>query len=226
MVSMFIRGLNWCRRFRHRKGYGVHSPSDFYLITFVIYERAAYYDYEILHRLRSEIKSRLCYREKVERLLFRLANYLQPEAMLEMGTGSGLESCYLVCGKRTCLTTFDDTVNSETASLLKKFSSIGYRGGGMSALSCWIEENKDRLPSLIHVAHTPHYEECVEAILPYVTSRTCLVVGRPYATSQKQRWWKRLISDQRIGVTFDLYDVGIVFFDKKRIKEHRIVNFL
>ena len=30
---------NWCSRFRHRCGYGVHSPSDFFLITSVVYEK-------------------------------------------------------------------------------------------------------------------------------------------------------------------------------------------
>ena len=29
---------NWCSRFRHRCGYGVHSPSDFFLITSVVYK--------------------------------------------------------------------------------------------------------------------------------------------------------------------------------------------
>ena len=32
--------------------------------------------------------------------------------------------------------------------------------------------------------------------------------------------------EEKFGVTFDLYDVGLVFFDKSRVKEHRIVNFL
>ena len=39
---------NWCRRFRHRCGYGVHSPSDFFLITSVIYEELPYYAYKAL----------------------------------------------------------------------------------------------------------------------------------------------------------------------------------
>ena len=38
--------------------------------------------------------------------------------------------------------------------------------------------------------------------------------------------WKEVIADPRTGITFDLYDVGLVFFDKERVKEHRIVNFL
>lgn len=224
---MFIRGWNWCRRFRHRKGYGVHSPSDFYLITFVVYEQAPYYSYKLLHSLRSNSKSRLRYREKADKFLFRLANYLQPESMLELGTGSGIEACYMVSGKKTRLTTFDEATLPETTALLSNISSkIDYRGGGMTAFSHWFEENKNQLPTLIHIAHTPHYAEYVEMIMPYVSSNTCLVIGKPYATAQKRRWWKQLITDPQTGVTFDLYDVGLVFFDKKRIKEHRIVNFL
>ena len=36
---------------------------------------------------------------------------------------------------------------------------------------------------------------------------------------------KKVIANPQVGVTFDLYDIGLVFFDKKRCKEHRIVNF-
>ena len=34
MITFTRRLYNWCRRFRHRCGYGVHSPSDFFLITY------------------------------------------------------------------------------------------------------------------------------------------------------------------------------------------------
>ena len=37
--------------------------------------------------------------------------------------------------------------------------------------------------------------------------------------------WERLKADDRVGITFDLYDVGILFFDKTKIKQHYIVNF-
>ena len=52
MPNLFLRGWNWCCRFRHRCGYGVHSPSDFFLITFVVYERVAFYAYNLLHAKR------------------------------------------------------------------------------------------------------------------------------------------------------------------------------
>ena len=37
--------LVWLMRFRHRCGYGVHSPFAFNFLTGVVYERTPYYAY-------------------------------------------------------------------------------------------------------------------------------------------------------------------------------------
>ncbi|MBP1614910.1 MAG: hypothetical protein H6Q13_2358, partial [Bacteroidetes bacterium] len=37
--------------------------------------------------------------------------------------------------------------------------------------------------------------------------------------------WRRMQSDERTGISFDLYDFGIIFFDKKKIKQHYLINF-
>ena len=42
------RPFIWLSRFRHRCGYGVHSPFAFNLITQVIYESTPYYKYRDL----------------------------------------------------------------------------------------------------------------------------------------------------------------------------------
>ena len=102
---------------------------------------------------------------------------------------------------------------------------MDYRcGDEIGLLHRYIEEHA--CPDVVHIAFTPYYKEAFEALLPAVSSRTCFFIGSPYATKEKRKWWKQVVDDPRTGVTFDLYDVGLVFFDKKRIKEHRIVNFL
>ena len=63
---------NWCSRFRHRCGYGVHSPSDFFLITSVVYEKYHYYAYRVLKE-RGFPAYLPHYRRKVNRLLFFLS---------------------------------------------------------------------------------------------------------------------------------------------------------
>ena len=62
--------LIWLARFRHRKGYGVHSPFAFRFITDVIYE---------LH------------------LLLRIANHLQPSTIV-LPRDAWWEKRYLKCG--------------------------------------------------------------------------------------------------------------------------------
>ena len=212
MPNLFLRGWNWCCRFRHRCGYGVHSPSDFFLITFVVYERLAFYAYNLLHAKRKQVENLPHYREKTDRLLFRLVNHLQPRYMSE--------------AKHVPLYTFDEgKEHEEVISLLKDAPEVDYRCGNVLSLLRSRVEGQS-CPDIVHIAFTPYYKEAFDMLLPYVTSRTCFFIGSPYATKEKRQWWKQVVADSRTGVTFDLYDVGLVFFDKKRIKEHRIVNFL
>ena len=72
--------LIWLARFRHRKGYGVHSPFAFRFITDVIYEGSPYYAYQELDK---ELPPLMRLRQrKGLHLLLRLANHLQPETIL------------------------------------------------------------------------------------------------------------------------------------------------
>ncbi len=50
------RPFIWLYRFRHRCGYGVHSPFAFNLITHVIYESTAYYKYEELAKAQKQLE--------------------------------------------------------------------------------------------------------------------------------------------------------------------------
>ena len=82
------RPFIWLHRFRHRCGYGVHSPFAFNLITQVIYENTPYYKYKDLaaeqKKLAPQKDGRWKYEsKKVKRLLFRLVNYIQPDTIVE-----------------------------------------------------------------------------------------------------------------------------------------------
>ena len=97
------RPFIWLYRFRHRCGYGVHSPFAFNLITHVIYESTAYYKYEELARAQKQLepekdKHWKYESKKVKRLLFRLVNYNQPETIIDAGTLAA-SALYLKAGK-------------------------------------------------------------------------------------------------------------------------------
>lgn len=73
------------QRFRHRRGFGIHSPFAYGLIREVIFERAMYYAYEGTKK-----------RDANGRLLFRLANFEQPKVCFLAGEEpSGERECWL-----------------------------------------------------------------------------------------------------------------------------------
>lgn len=76
----------WLLRVRHRKGYGVHSPSAYAFLRGVVYEAGAYYAYADLDRLHPWWQRWLhLYPVRCRRLLFRLANYIHPGTICMFG---------------------------------------------------------------------------------------------------------------------------------------------
>ena len=226
MGGIILRGWNWCKRIRHRRGYGVHSPSDFSFITNVVYEQQPFYAYKSLHHLRRVVAFLPHYREKVDKFLFRLVNFLQPSVLFEVGTGSGISVRYMMEARsEMSVYTFAGSLQDAVKRILaSKPSVVCVEGEALEEIRKLTD--KGIVPDLVHIAHTPDYEKVFEALLPFAGPHTCFVIGKPYLTGEKKRWWKSVIDDSRTGVTFDLYDVGVVFFDKNRVKEHRVVNFL
>ncbi|RHJ82675.1 SAM-dependent methyltransferase [Parabacteroides sp. AM08-6] len=115
------KGVLLYRGIRYRRGYGVHSPFVYNLITKVIEERCLYYSFYDIELIRKQLlfrdrlisypdrqkKGRIRRRpigEIVEReaikpkhgaLLFRLANYFKSQYFLQLGPAMGLSTLYL-----------------------------------------------------------------------------------------------------------------------------------
>ncbi len=201
------RPFIWLSRFRHRCGYGVHSPFAFSLITQVIYESTPYYKYKDLaveqKKLASQKDKNWTYEsKKVKRLLFRLVNYTQPDTIVDAGRLAA-SSLYLKAGKEGA----DYTSASELSEL---FLEAG-------------------VPVDFLYLHDYRNPEFVEEVFRICAARTAkksifVVEGIRY-TPQMKKLWKCMMQDEKVGITFDLYDIGILFFDKTKIKQDYIVNF-
>ena len=201
------RPFIWLSRFRHRCGYGVHSPFAFNLITQVIYESTPYYKYKDLaveqKKLAPQKDNYWKYEsKKLKRLLFRLVNYIQPDTIVDVGRLAA-SSLYLKAGKEGA----DYTAASELSEL---FLEAGVPVGFL-------------------YLHDYRHPEFMEEVFRICVARTCgksvfVIEGIRY-TSQMKALWKRMQQDEHVGITFDLYDLGILFFDKTKIKQNYIVNF-
>ena len=221
-----LRAWVWCRRFRHRCGYGVHSPFAFDLITRVIYEKRPYYGYAVLDKYCRNFPALVRnVSKKVGRLLFRLANEVQPRQMLELGTGNGLSALCLAMAVKKCpVLTLDDADKLADARLFASCGNVDFHVGDMRQMLL------SRLPSLETLDFVHFNTRCPERVLweellPKVNGKTLFAIEGITSSAAMKAWWADVVADSRTGITFDLYDLGLVFFDREKIKQHYVVNF-
>ena len=178
-------------RFRYRCGYGVHSPFAFSLITDVIYEKMRI----TTQRWEKGIP-------RINRLLFRLVNKVQPATIIEVGQPSAA-SLYLQSAKPSAGYLFASDLSE---LFLDADTPVDF-----------LYLNDYRNPALL--------EEVFNICSRRTTPNSLFVVhGICYSKAMKNLW-KQLQNDERVGITFDLYDAGLLFFDTTKIKQHYIVNF-
>ena len=88
------------KRYRHGKGFGIHSPFAFSFVLKVLRERLPYYSYARLEALRAMVISRTRHHlrhpriisSKNAKLIFRVTNFFNPQAILQVGTSYGVSS--------------------------------------------------------------------------------------------------------------------------------------
>lgn len=200
------RPFIWVRRFRHRCGYGVHSPFAFSLITDVIYERAPYYKYAelVLAEQHLAVQNGAQWSEeplRVKQLLFRLVNRMQPHTIIDAGPLTAA-SLYLQAPKAAaCYTSFCD-------------------------INAWHDDGRPIDFLYLHHYKQPAFvEEVFRNCCERATDRSLFVVEGIRYTPAMYRLWQRMQHDSRACITFDLYDLGLIFFDRSKIKQDYIVNF-
>lgn len=188
------RLLVWMRRVRHSRGFGVQSPYDYRFVRYVVNEHWPYYAYdELKHRLPSIDKRT----RKLCRLYFRIANWRQPQFIVNYEAATDAYGLYMQAG---C-----------------------WKARVVDAKD-W-EPAKDGPVELVRMTLTGDYEKFYDTIAKHVNHRSLLIVEHIKRDKKTKAFWHRIEQDERTGVTFDLYYCGIVFFNKQRYKQNYVVNF-
>ena len=188
-------------------------------------EKSTYYAYNELEDISERAYANLPrYSNKTNRFLFRMVNYFSPSSILEIGTGSGVSAVYLSVAKKStpCVTT--DTPHdkqSEVKCFLSPFTNVKPLFGSFQTIINDFFQHYGTL-EFVHVAHTEKFCEVVETLLPMATPTTLIVV-ESVDSKPRAAWWKKLIKDNRVGVTFEYKGVGLLFFDFKRYKQNYLL---
>ncbi len=185
------------RRLRQSLGFGVHSPYVYALLTDVFRERLPYYAYGEIERLSGGSA-------RVDKLLFRLVNRFRPESIVGLGAGSAQ--------RLECMAKAKPDVRCHVADA---FSS--------GLFTCLLGEGEKI--GFLYLSPAEALQGVCEEALPLTDERSVFIIDGIHATSERRMEWKALENDRRTGITFDLYDVGLVFFDLARPRRNYRMMF-
>ncbi len=186
------------RRFRNRNGYGIHSPFAYDFVKGVVYEQARYYAYkELKSRRRKRTLAQRGLTSKGDKLMFRVANYCHPHSVVLVGAKSALTAEYIAAGSS----------NAEVSiyPLPEQMPSRGLE-------FVFAAQDSDIL-TVFHIT-----AQCA-------SETTFFAAAGIHDSRESESRWNEICADARAIVTFDLYEVGFVFFNPNLNKQNYIVSF-
>ena len=193
--------LVWLRRMKYSRGFGIQSPWAYRFVRYVINEHYPYYAYE---EMRDMLDSLGSVRSKLCRLFFRIANYRQPDLIIDYMSPNIAYDALMQRGcKKSSIYHFDESTTQDELETVLSGRKI----------------------EMLRMSLEGSYSSFFEQVVNYAGNMCIFVLEGICATPETQSFWKQVVNDVRCNVTFDLYYCGIVFFDKKLFKTNYIINF-
>ncbi|RKS98570.1 O-methyltransferase [Flavobacterium sp. 123] len=245
---------------KSKNEHAVHSPFVFSLITKCFYDRKSKPEYSILKNYRnlllenknqievtdfgagskvfksntreiSKIAKTAGISPKRAKLLFRVVNYFQPDAILEIGTSLGLATSALALGNpKAFVTTLEgcpETAN-QCQLQLQKFN-INTVKSIVTEFSTYFKtiNNQPETINLIYFDGNHSKKATLnyfESLLPTITNDCVWIFDDIHWSTEMEEAWESIKNHPKVKVTIDTFQWGFVFFRKEQEKEHFIIR--
>ena len=171
-------------------------------------------------------------RTRYGQLLTRLVHWVNPSAIIELGTGAGFSTMYMAIASDKCKI-YSIEGCPDIADLARK--NIKYLGLDNAKIitGSFSEILPGILPGIEHPLFVfidgDHRGENLSAyfdtILPFTTENTVFVFDDIRWSGSMEKAWQELIRRKEVSVSIDLFRVGILFLYKNINKQHHILKF-
>ena len=183
---------------RNRNGYGIHSPFAYGFIKGVVYEHSRYYAYKELEKRRHKRRSgERGLSPRGDTLIFFTAHNPPPTPTSPIGVFFPLPIESIAAGSRKAKI----SIYPEASQLPAHTQEFVYAAPGADFLTAF------------HITA----QSC--------SDRTFFAAAGIHSSRESKAKWKEICADPKAVVTFDLYEVGLVFFNKKLNKQSYTVSF-
>ncbi len=231
------------RHVRYTKGFGVHSPYAFSLITQVINEKMYYYAYDDIRRLRKysaerrfKIK-RITLKKKIPSkklfLIYRLVNNFNPKNILQIGSEAIIT--YVLGVAETDSKVYSICPDSEKIEKAKSFFD-SHLTNLLGDKYLFIEDilpkglrciPNDKCLDFVFINKGEGFENWndINLILERLHNRSVILIEGIKKDEKMKLIWDYLKSLPSVKVSMDLYDFGLLIFHDKLYKHHYIVSY-
>lgn len=246
---------------KHKKGHGVHSPFLFNLITQVFNNSSEKLDCNKIELIKneliksensiqvkdygagskifksnirkvSEIAKYTSVEKKYGRLLYRLAEYFQPETILELGTSLGISGSYLAMGNNKAKMVTIEGCNETARIAQKNFQLLNINniilinGTFEEVLPLALFDLKSLGIVLFDGNHTlkatvNYFNQCVKCS----NNNSLFIFDDIHWSEDMEKAWEIIKENEKVTLTVDILKMGLVFFKKELQKQNFIVRF-
>jgi predicted O-methyltransferase YrrM len=162
-----------------------------------------------------------------------MANYFKSENILELGTSLGITTAYFSQANHAAKVVTLEGVPDIASQAKKTFTNLGIRniclvqGNFDDTLTRSLEDLKK--VDFAYIDGNHRLEPTIryfETISPYLHSDSILVFDDIHWSKEMESAWTKVVADQRISMTIDLFFIGIAFLKKDiKVKQHFTIRF-
>ena len=169
---------------------------------------------------------------KLAQLIYRLAKFSAPAAVIELGTCLGLTTAYLAKAVPAASVTTIEGCPQTAAVARRNFDELGLQN-----ITLQVGNFDHLLPELIAQQHKldfvyidgNHRKDATlnyfRWCLPKVGEDTMLIFDDIYWSKGMKEAWAEIKAHPEVTVTIDLFWIGLVFFKKGQVKEHFKIRY-
>lgn len=212
-------------KIRHHKGHGIHSPFVFRFINDVVEEKLTYYCFIDIRKHLKQFKSHSFDIRKEYLLCFRIVNYFNVQTVLELGSGKGVNTLFLLApsSKIKCYCFESDNKNIQMAHKIQ---------GHISHRISFLKNIEDIVPLggvdciFIDLNKLTNEQACLVATNLQLMPLPRFIFVRGIRNNRlNQTFWKELANHPNRTASLDLFHIGILFFNKQLSRWNYQISF-
>ncbi len=196
-LKSIVKHILWWFSASNSKGHGMHSPFVFNFIIKVLNDDREFYAFQHIESANIQTKSI----KKINRLLFRMMDYYQPENVINIENERTILVKYLSAANPLIpIKIMDAKDDVLVKSVMEELVNAGF-------VIC-------------------SNSKCFYDFLPFVDNNSFFIIKDIYANEEIQASWQTIQSHSTVKATIDLHYLGIVLFNPDfKVKQHFKVRF-